>query len=468
VRFPLQTALRTDREAEPRQDSRPAGQRILLIAYHFPPSAAVGGQRIVNFGSRLRLLGWEPQVLTIPDGSVERIDKGRLSDVAGLPVQKAAVWPTAMSLITALNNLRRRGSSPAASAMPVPPGGSGGPKGSESLARRLRRYVFSFLLLPDSEKGWCVPAIASAVRTIRREQIDWFMTSCPPYSVHLIGLAVRRLTGAKWVADFRDPWMTTGSKRLYPTSAMSIGIESWLERRVIENADLVVFNVDRLRNAYRNRYSNVSPDKFVYIPNGLPSQKVTVRSEPEKYTQFTISYTGSLYVGRSPEPLFHAVSRLIQSGAVAADAIRIKLVGQCRYIDGQTTETVVRKHRLESVVEVHDPVPHSEAVDIIRRSHLALLLAPSLPYQVPAKIYDYLAAGTRILAIAEDGGTSDLLAETGAGSAFAGDEVDGIADFILGEIGGDPSSRRPVSLGRLDVQRLTEQLVGHLERVSGC
>jgi hypothetical protein len=260
--------------------------------------------------------------------------------------------------------------------------------------------------------------------------------------------------------------MTTGSKRLYPTSVASIKIESWLERRVIENADLVVFNVDRLRHAYRERYSHVPPEKFVYIPNGVVLRGAGLRPA-SKFEKFTICYTGSLYVGRSPEPVFRAVARLIQSGAVASGNIQVKLVGQCRFIDGRPTEAVIQQYGLESVVDVHDPVPFSQAFEMVQRSHLALLLAPNLPYQVPAKVYDYLAAGTRILAVAEEGGTADLLKETGAGSAFDKDNVDGITEFIRAELkfATNPVPRQ-VSLGRLDVQRLTKDLVDHLVRVS--
>jgi glycosyltransferase involved in cell wall biosynthesis len=323
----------------------------------------------------------------------------------------------------------------------------------------------SFALLPDGYKGWCAPAVFEAVRLIRSRRLEWFMTSCPPYSVHVIGLFVKLLTGARWVADFRDPWMTTGWKRMYPTSAASNRIEAWLERRVVERADLVVFNVDRLRNAYRQRYSHVPADKFVYIPNALPFAPA---SEPvQKFDRFTITYTGSLYVGRSPQPLFRALSQLIRAGLVARDALSVKLVGHCRHIDGAPTSEVIDRHGLSGVVEVHDQVPYADAVALVRRSHLALLLAPNLPYQIPAKVYDYLSAGTRILGIAEEGGTADILKETGAGVAFAEDDIDGIAAFITAELAGSQQPATPLSLTRFGVQYLTDELVVHMTRIDG-
>jgi hypothetical protein len=455
----LPSAPDADREHDLGQTAGRDG--MLLIAYHFPPSAAVGGRRMANFAVALRSLGWDAHALTIPDGAIEQIDRGRLDAVRGVPIHVASVWPTFIGAITRAVRWRRGNRRTATVASPPSTAATGATTG-ESFARRARRYVMSFAFLPDAEKGWCVPAVIRAVRTIRRRRLGWFMTSCPPYSVHVIGLAVKKLSGARWVADFRDPWMTTGSKRLYPTCTASIAIESWLERRVIENADIVVFNVERLRDAYRARYSHVTPEKLVFIPNAIATPAAP-GTPVRKYDRFTICYTGSLYVGRSPEPVFEAVARLIRERTVAPDAIRIVLVGQCRSIDGMPTESVARRHGVESVVEVHDHVPHAQAFEMIQKSHLALLLAPNLPYQVPAKVYDYLGAGARILAVAEEGGTADLLKETGSGSAFRADNVDGIAAFILEELGhGVRSAHRPASLDRYDVVRITSDLVNHL------
>ena len=438
-------------------------RNILFIAYHFPPSAAVGGQRIANFATTLRSLAWQPHVLTIADKDIERLDPARLQGLDGIPIHKARVLPTAVALAGRIwMRVRPRrtaaaGGNPSERPQQIGHGQNGRPGG-------FRRLVLSLLVLPDWERGWCLPAILSACRAIRRQRIEWFVTSCPPYSVHLIGLAVKLLTRKRWVADFRDPWMTTGSKRLYPTSPMSMTIERWLERQVIANADLVVFNVDRLRDAYRQRYSDIDREKFVFIPNGITPRAGL--GPAQKYDVFTIAYTGSLYVGRSPEPVFAAVARLIADGRIQPDAIRVKLVGACDVINGAPTQSVIRRYGLDAVVDVQPPVPYEEAFDIIRHSHLALLLAPNLPYQIPAKVYDYLGAGTRILAIAEEGGTADLLAETAAGSAFRPEDENGIAEFIYAELAAKGSAPAP-SIGRYDVHRTTREFVGHLTRVGG-
>jgi len=443
--------------------------RILLITYHFPPSAAVGGMRMANFANWLPSFGWEPCVLTIQDKNIEYVDPERLKDVEGVTIHKVGVRPTVAVMYAAIKT-RLYGSPKNASPSEtgLRPHSGSDPACEETLSRRLKRYLLSFIVFPDHQRGWIIPAILAAIRQIRRHRIEWIMTSCPPYSVHLIGLAVKIITGTRWVADFRDPWMTTGSKRMYSTCAMSIRIESWLEKKVVEKADLLLFNVERLKNAYRERYAHVPGEKFVFIPNGIAPRALDEPAAVTKYESFTLSYTGSLYVGRSPEPVFQAISRLIQDGKTTPEAVRIKLVGHCRTVGGIPTASLIRKYGLESSVEVCDPLPYTEALEIIRRSHLALLFAPNLPFQIPAKVYDYLGAGVRILAIAEDGGTADLICNTGSGRAFPSEDVEGIKGFIYHEMTGQRSTNRShaAGLARFDVRRITEELASHLDRIA--
>ena len=52
--------------------------------------------------------------------------------------------------------------------------------------------------------SWNLTAIPAAIRIARQHEIDVVITTSPPDSVHLVGAAVQRATGARWVADLRD------------------------------------------------------------------------------------------------------------------------------------------------------------------------------------------------------------------------------------------------------------------------
>ena len=410
-------------------------RKILLISYHFPPSAEVGGLRIANFARRLPRFEWKPYVLTVKDRYVQAVDPERLIDVDSARIFKAGQTPTLSGAYLACKkiagHLFEKPGMPANPdyrnrAVHRKPGG-----GTETPSERLRRYILSFLSLPDAQRNWILPAAIEAARVVRREKIGCILTSCPPYSAHLVGLLVKWVTGVRWwIADFRDPWMTTGTKSLSATCSASLAIERRMERAVVGNADRVVTNTEMLCEGLKKTYGAIPKERFVYISNGFDREFFSSFSHLQKDRTFSIIYAGSFYFGRTPEPVFQAVRDLIQEGAIAVQDIRIRLVGHCRIVEGQPIEEMIERYRLRGVVEVLAPVAYTKAVEMIRQSHLALLLAPNQPYQIPAKIYDYMGAGTRVLALAKAGATADLIGKSGIGGVFDPSDVAGIKGFI--------------------------------------
>ena len=79
-------------------------------------------------------------------------------------------------------------------------------RGKEGVERALvhARLHARRLLVPDESVSWNLTAIPAAIRLVRRHAIDWVITTSPPVSVHLVGAAVQRATGARWLADLRD------------------------------------------------------------------------------------------------------------------------------------------------------------------------------------------------------------------------------------------------------------------------
>lgn len=428
--------------------------------------------RIANFARRLPRFGWDPYVLTIKDRYLQAMDPQKLDHVDKARVFKAGQIPTLSQAYLACKKaaeyLLRKPDSPANATPRHRPNALGPGRGNETFAMKLRRFVLSFLCLPDTQRNWVFPAVMEAVRIVRREDIGCILTSCPPYSTHLVGLLVKRLTGVRWIADFRDPWMTTGAKALSPTCAASLGIERWMEQSVVRNADRVIANTERLCEGLKKGYGPTSTQRFICITNGFDREFFSSFGHLQKENILTITYAGTLYFGRTPEPVFHAVQELIREGSVEERSIRIRLVGQCRSVEGRPIEEMITRYQLGNIVEVIDAVPYNQAITMIKQSHLALLLAPDQPYQIPAKAYDYMGAGTRVLALAKEGATADLVRSTGIGSAFDPSDIDGIKAFICQSF---VECRKPdISLktdaaNQYDLESTSRRLADELDRL---
>jgi glycosyltransferase involved in cell wall biosynthesis len=462
--------------ASERLESRPAvrRRRILVATYHFPPESTVGGLRLAKFARLLPEQGWDTHVLTIDDRlRAGTLDETRLRGLERTPRTTTGELPRVLEAFISLLRRGRRRDEPGANGgsprTPTPPAPTSAPP--ESLTRRMARYVVSLVwFLPDDVKNWSLRAAPVAVRLIRRHKLDWVLTSGPPFSVHVIGLTGRILTGARWAADFRDPWMDLLHTRPRRTrSLLSDRLERWMEASVVRWADLIVLTTEPMRDAMRARYPEALSSKFVCIPNSIDTDAVNAGERLEKFDVLTITYAGTLYFDRSPETLFRAVSDLVRRGIVSCDGIRIKLIGHCQEVDGIPTRTLANRYGLDGIVEVSDPMPYAEVVRVMKRSHLLLALAPERHRMlVGAKMYDYLGSGSALLVLADPGATADLVAQTGCGRCFGSTDVEGVAEYLASIIA-DGSFHRlrtdPARFSAYDARRLAGRLADEMNRV---
>ena len=442
-------------------------KKILLVAYYFPPDFAVGGQRIAKFARNLSTFGWEPTVLTIADRYRDQIDMERVKELGDIQVLKTSKVPKVTDFLLVIKRylsakLRRRKSGKDVDYVDHY-GEDSGKVQSESLLQKLKRYYISFSCFPDSERSWIIPATLKALIEIKNRRLDCIMTTSPPHSSHLIGLLLKKLLNIKWVADFRDPWIDIlPNKAPRIRTLLTDKIEAWIESQVVRNADKVITTTDEHRKAIESRYGAESGNKFIYIPNGFDTLKFINSGLPARYEKFTISYAGTIYLNRSPEPLFKAIHKLITSNRIKASEISFKLFGNCEQIDGKPIYSIIDKYNLNEVVEVSGPIPLKEALHTMQRSHLLLLLATSIQnINIPAKIYDYFGSGTRILAITGSGATADLITATNSGVCFAPDDTDDVAEYIYSQCrtADRDDIRNDARLyRRFDTQVLTEQL----------
>ena len=406
----------------------------MLITYHFPPSLAVGGKRMTSFVKHLPAYRWKPFVLTLDEKHIENRDSEIAPELDHIKIIRTGLLPSMRGCYLFMKRKLNRKHSLENAENGTLRWESKRTKISrkrEGFGRKLKRHISSLLIaLPDFERNWILPAIDRALKEIKKEKIDVILTSGPPHSVHIVGLVVSTMTNVHWTADFRDPWMTPFNKRFYPTSRLSNRVERWLERKIFQKADVILTTTERLNDKFNAEYGDLSKAKIKFLPNGFDEDDFKELRSLNNYDIFTISYTGSIYFGRSPEPLFQAIQELIEENKVSPDEIRVKLIGNCETIGPRLTMNVIASYGLDSVVEISGYIPYRKALKITRQSHLALLLASDQPYQIPAKVYDCMGTKTKILALTKKGATADLINSTGIGKVIAPDDIENIKDYL--------------------------------------
>ncbi|MAF65496.1 MAG: hypothetical protein CMJ84_07545 [Planctomycetes bacterium] len=400
--------------------------KCLIVSYHFAPGAQVGAIRPTKFARYLPGHGWEAHVLTVAEKyHALKTDWQREDLPRDDHLHRTRMWVHPNEIYLGLKRLFVRGAREGAD-RPAP----AAPTGPQVWIPRhtpIRNFVNSLLLLPDDKLPWLPVGLSRALSLVRRHRMDAVLTTGPPHSTHLIGLALKRLLGVAWLADLRDPWVSNVTKSLNPRTRLSVAMDRRMERAVIHRADRVIVTNDFVREEFLNTYPTLPPDRIVVIPNGFDKLDFTETGVGECPKEFTLVHTGNLYNRRSPRTFLQALSQLIQSGRIPASRLRAQFVG--RMVGEARPERAIRELGLEEIVCVSDPVPHLEAIAIARRADLLLIFAQGEPNQIPAKAFEYIATGNPILVIPEGGAAAEFVRARHLGWAAA-DQPEPIAEAI--------------------------------------
>ena len=380
--------------------ARPERPVAVLIAFHYPPSREVGGLRAVKVAETLWDAGYQVTVVTadLPDKpAADQAFHPKIS-VRSVPLQRGP--------FTWYSRFRRRG--PGQEGGQTAAAVASGPRSTPERPSSFRRILRSFQWLPDTRQGFIWPAFQAA----RRLNPQLVYTTAPPFSSHLAGLLLKRLTGARWVAEFRDPWMDNPWKPPHLRSKPADAVGRWLERQTLRAADRIIAVTQKSADRLGAKIPEPQRFKCTVIRNGIDQR---VHEQPGSGGKpVEILHVGSIYHKRNPFVFLEALARVCQRHRLSADDVRLHFVGSASEYNGKSLESRVQDLNLSTVVRFTAWVPHETSKALMQSAGALLLLAQEQPLQVPNKLYEYLATGIPILALAdEDGETADMLRQVG-------------------------------------------------------
>jgi len=415
--------------------------KLLLVTLYFPPAGGGGVQRPLKFASHLPALGIETHVLA-PD------DPKWMHEDAELPLPTQA-W---------IHRARYVG--PRGRRIADEQHGRSGMELALMRASTLGRR----LLVPDENVTWNATAIPKAISIARTEGIDVVMTTSPPGSVHLIGAAVQKTTGAKWVADLRDSVAMHAHR-----STEGIGARAKQKSRagiahlIARQADAIVCAAESIAVETRGLKPH---GRVVTITNGCDFDDFA-GIEYARADRFRITHAGSFFGKRDPKPFLRA---LAESGL---EDVTVRFLGDFRPGDREFMESLGLADRVELI----DHVPRRESLRLQRESDVLLLLIPEAGGRgrgvLSGKVFEYLAAERPILAIVpQDGAAAQLVRDTDAGVVVGPEDVPAIRDALLalhaqwreGKLDGNPLT--PAWRDKLSRATRVEELAELLESLT--
>lgn len=362
------------------RENQPA---VLMIAYHFPPLRGSSGiQRTLRFSRYLPEFGWRPIVLTAHPRAYDWVGDDLLADVpAGLLVRRAF----------ALNSARH-------------------------LAVR-GRYP-RLLAVPDRWVSWIVGGVVSGLSLIRKHSVRALYSTYPIATAHLIGLALHRITGLPWIADFRDPMAQEG----YPEDPTVWRSFRWIEERTLRGAARSLFTSPSAIRDYRERYPDIPAERFVLVENGYDEdafQGLSLGGErrtddrAQGNSRVVILHSGIVYASeRDPTQLFGALGRLKREGRVRPAEVEFRFRASA---NDDLLRRLADENDIADMITLLPAVPYRDALaEMLQADAVLVMQAANCNSQIPAKAYEYLRAGRPVIALTDPAGdTADLMRRAG-------------------------------------------------------
>jgi glycosyltransferase involved in cell wall biosynthesis len=280
------------------------------------------------------------------------------------------------------------------------------------------------VVVPDlALVGWIPFALPTALRLAARERPDCVITTSPPESAHLIGMALRR-RGIPWIADLRDGW---GYETTHPDWPLGVQhrLDRALEGAVVRRADQVTTVTAPITADLRERFG-IAADT---VPNGFdPDERVQaspadVGLDPDRHS---IVHTGRMAVAaRDPRPLIDALALLADRRPELAARIEAVFAGPLTEDELALIEGSEGRARALGTLPREDTLRLQSAA-----SSLLLLTGRGRRSEATAKLYEYLAAARPILVLGDESAAADIVRETGAGAAVPASDPLAIAAGI--------------------------------------
>jgi len=427
-------------------------QRLLVITYYFPPHVAVGGLRWAGITKHLARLGWEVAIVTAvaPDGN---------GTPRGVRVESCARRGT---LFDAARLLRRLILGAALGRSPTSRGArQAGPPGP---LRQLGREVAAFLTFPDESRGWMLRAAWRTRRLVRAFQPQVVVSSGPPHAAHLVAGIATIGSPVRWFVDLRDPWGGPLPEilRSHPRFGTRVfrTLAPRLERLAFRFADGVITNTHQLAAVLRARYPEVS---VACVPNGVDPERLPSPA-PHPYPGLGIAYAGSMYAGRDFGPVVRALGIFFERHPEAARAgSKLRVVGEIGPDHARAFHDVVAAVGIPQHVEVLGPLPRGQALEVVSRSRLAVVLAQQQELQIPAKLYESVAMGITTLVVAPADSAAGIEGTRLGALVRDADDVEGIACVLehLWRDGFQPRSPCAAPITYDVIAPLADQLLRH-------
>ena len=355
-------------------------KKVLIISYYWPPSGGSGVQRWMYFAKYLKQFGWEPIVITDDDkqAAYAVLDESLLTEVNEIRVIKTSTREPLKLYSRLISGNSDEG---------IPQG----EVNTSTLFGKITAYIRGNFFIPDARRGWVPFAKNAASEIIATEKIEHLITTGPPHSTHLVGLALSKQYALNWWVDFRDPWSSIFYNRQLYRSTRTEKKDSALETIVLQAASGVITTVGG--ELIENLKTKAPNQNYIVLPNGYDEELFEV-IKATKEDCYHIVYAGLLTRNQPYRALLNALKKLAVNRP-----IRLSLAGNI----SSSIVDEIKVSLPEIDVMYHGYLEHAATIRLIKSADLLLnfIFEGAQSEMISGKLLEYFATAVPVLSLGD-------------------------------------------------------------------
>lgn len=374
-----------------------------MIAPYFVPRRRVGALRPFKFAIHLRSYGYQPVVITIadPGSKPTHLEKNLLQEIPVVEIDSP------FDRTSSKNTNQDRNSK------------------DHSFLEWLDKNtpVDSWIYLFMWRYG-------TILKKAQDYQPDIVWATGDPWSGLWLGNKIANSLDKPFVADFRDPWTLT-DVNLRKRSSFSMGIDKEIEKKIVKNADKLIFTSGLTEKKYSEHFH--LPESITETIYNSYDSTLTKSLENESWGErLNPNYLNMIFFGRfrrlSPvNSIAAALRELKKVNPEDASYIHIHSFGK----PDRENLSVIREYGLEKNFIYHEPVVPEKMIPVLKSADILLLSTNTERTEIiPAKLWDYLSVEIPIFSIVPNPEVGDIIMRSKAGIQVHPEEKSEIAELL--------------------------------------
>ena len=377
--------------------------KVLVIAYYFPPMGLSGVQRTLKFVKYLPDFNWQPIVLTSNPRAYYAFDQTLLDELSEKNIEIVRTPTKNSKKEKPLKQV----------------------KFPSYFLQKTGRAFLQTIFQPDTKIRWKKSALRIADEIFKNNDIRAIFATAPPFTDFLIARELSKTYNIPFIVDYRDAWVDNPF-HFYATPFHKVYAIN-LEKEILTHADKIIVTTRHIKENILRRYKFLSQEDVVIISHGYdPEDFIFDEKIYPNPNKFTITHSGVFQDDRTPEYFLKAFANFLELKKGAKENSFLKLIGVMR---NEHTK-LIKKLNLESNVNITGYLNHKNAVRNLLDSDVLWLM---LNYTVrsPGKLYEYFGAKKTLLITAPDGLMKRQALESKAAFTTLPNDIEAITKALL-------------------------------------